>query len=77
MTSPADGLHIPTSLLKPVSGPCVECGRETEVEHGDDGYSDYYWLCDYCYDMLNLEQERDHRLDSPAHTPYWNLRGGK
>lgn len=65
------GYNIPKSILKPASGLCVECGLKTEDRHIGD------WMCDDCNDRLNQGQEQDHRLDSPAHTPYRNLRGGK
>ena len=55
------GIAIPESILKPVSGPCVHCGHDTEDEHCGE------FLHDDCNDALVDEQREDERLDDPRH----------
>ena len=59
-------IAIPKSILKPVSGPCVECGYESEDQHCGE------WLHDDCNDALVDEQREDERLDSPVHDQFVN-----
>ena len=54
-----EGIAIPESIRKPVSGPCVHCGEATEDKHCDE------WLHDDCNDALVDEQREDERLDDP------------
>ena len=49
------------SLTIPVSGPCVECGQDTEDKHCGE------WLHDDCNDALVDARREDGRLDSPVH----------
>ena len=53
------GIAIPESIKKPVSGPCVHCGEDTEDKHCGE------WLHDDCNDALVDEQREDERLDDP------------
>ena len=54
-----EGIAIPQSILKPVSGPCAECGKDTEDKHCGE------FLHDDCNDALVDEQREDERLDDP------------
>ena len=56
-----EGIEIPESIRKPVSGPCVHCGADTEDKHCGE------FLHDDCNDALVDEQREDERLDSPVH----------
>ena len=44
---------------EPTSGPCVECGQDTEDKRCGE------WLHDDCNDALMDEQREDERLDDP------------
>ena len=56
-----EGIAIPESIRKPLSGPCVVCGEETEDRHCGD------WIHDDCDAKLVDERREDERLDSPTH----------
>ena len=63
-------LAFPTDDCGDGSGYCSECGYETE--RYDDADED--WVCADCNAKLVRGQAEDHRLDSPTHEPYGNLK---
>ena len=50
---------IPASIMKPVSGECIECREDTEDRQEGE------WLCDSCSDSLNRKYREGCRLDDP------------
>lgn len=64
----SQGITIPASIRKPTSGPCAECGHDTDER--DDGE----WCHESCAEDSRKARRQDERLDDPRHTPYGGRR---